>query len=271
MTRHVMRVSGAARSGRPAPRVLAILALIVAGLALPAAGSAKQLECPHPEIAAALPTPAVVGIPWQVPAATFWCLEAGDQLANAMINWGDGTGSAGDVSYSKPEHSTVIVGTAMNWMVEPVMVKTGLIGGSHVYARVPRGGASITLAATDLPGGMVLTSHAGALVLPRDLARPVSLHISGNEVDGHVANVRVAYDALMPDYRLRARIEWGDGQHSVGTVVESSRKIGAGTRLYTIRGRHHWRRDGANTITVLITDEVGPQHLVVRDHVLLPD
>jgi hypothetical protein len=65
MTRHVMRVSGAARSGRPTPRVLAILAQVVVGLAVPATGAAKQLECPHPEIAQALPSPAVVGIPWR--------------------------------------------------------------------------------------------------------------------------------------------------------------------------------------------------------------
>ncbi len=221
MTRHVMRASGAARSRRSAPLVLAILVLIVVGLAVPAAGSAKQLECPHPEIAAALPAPAVVGIPWQAPAATFWCLEAGDQLANATISWGDGIVSAGDVSYSKPELSTVIDGA----VIEPVMVKTGLIVGSHVYARVLRGGlARITLAATDLPGGTVLTSYADAFVLPRDLARPVSLHISGDEVDGPVAHVRVAYDGYTPYYRLSARIEWGDGQvqpwHRRGAVSQ---------------------------------------------------
>jgi hypothetical protein len=149
-----------------------------------------------------------------------------------------------------------------------VTVKTGLIGGSHVYARVPRGGlATITLAATDLPGGMVLTSYAGALVLPRDLARPVALRTSGDVLAGAIAHVRV------PDYeyahRLRARIEWGDGQRSIGTVVEPH-KIDAGTRLYTIWGRHRWGHAGVHTITVLITDEIGPQHLVIRDRVLLP-
>jgi hypothetical protein len=39
-------------------------------------------------------------------------------------------------------------------------------------ARSRRGLARITRAATDLPGGTVLTSYADASVLPRDLARP---------------------------------------------------------------------------------------------------
>ena len=264
MTRYVMRASGEARSRRTASLVFATLALIVVGLAVPAAGSAKQLECTHPEFALAVPTPAVVGIPWRAPAAIFWCLEPGDQLADAMINWGDGTVSAGAVSYSKPERSRPLHGAVR----EPVMVKTAQIGGAHVYTRVPRGGAAtITFAATDLPAGTVLTSYANAPVLPRDLARPVTLHISGDEVDGPVAHVRVAYDAYTPDHRLSARIDWGDGRRSPGTVVEPSRRIDTGTQLFTVRGRHRWRREGAHTITVIITDEVGPQHLVVRDHV----
>jgi hypothetical protein len=267
MTRYVTRASDEARSRRTASLVLAMLALIVVGLAVPAAGSAKQLECPHPEIAAALPTPAVVGIPWRAPDATFWCLEAGDQLADATISWGDGTVSAGGLSYSKPERSTVIDGAVR----EPVMVKNAQIGGTHVYARVPRGGlARMTLAATDLPAGTVLTSYADAFVLPRDLARPVAQHISGDEVDGPVAHVRVAYDAYTPYYRLSASIEWGDGQRSPGTVVEASRRIDTRTQLFTIRGHHRWHREGAHTVTVVISDEIGPQHLVVRDHILMP-
>jgi hypothetical protein len=266
MTRHVMRASGAARSRRSASLVLAILALIVIGLAVPAAGSAKQLECNHPAITPTMPTPTVVGIPWRTPEAIFWCLEPGDQLANITINWGDGTVSAGDVSYSKPERSTVIDGAVL----EPVMVKNAQIGGTHVYARVPRGRrARITLSATDLPEDTVLTSYAGAFVLPRDLACPAALRISGNEVDGPVAHVRVAYDGYRP-YRLTTRIDWGDGQRSPGTVVESARRIDTKTQLFTVRGRHRWRREGAHTITVVITDKIGPQHLVVRDHVLLP-
>jgi hypothetical protein len=113
MTRHVMRAHGAARSRRSASLVLAILALILVGLAVPAAGSAKQLECPHPAIAAAPPVPAVVGIPWRAPAAIFWCLEPGDQLADATISWGDGSVSAGGVSYSQTERSTVIDGAVL--------------------------------------------------------------------------------------------------------------------------------------------------------------
>jgi len=252
------------RSRHAASLVLTILALVPVVLAAPAAASAKQLECPHPEISeAAQPTPAVVGIPWQA-AATFWCLEAGDQLASPSISWGDGTVSAGVVSYSELERSTVIDGDVL----ESVMVRTGQIMGSHVYARVPSGphGGNVTLAATDSVGGAVLTSYKHAFVLPRDLARKVPLPATGNEVAGALALVRVAYDAFDPYYRLTARIDWGDGQHSRGSVAEGSHKVDTGTVLYTIRGHHRWRHKGPHTITVLITDEVGPQHLVVRDH-----
>ena len=152
-------------------------------------------------------------------------------------------------------------------------VETAYIGGTHVYARVPQGGvASITFAATDLAGGTILRSVADAFVVARDLAWPVAVRFSGDEVDGPVAHVRVGDDRYAPrlSARLSARVEWGEGEHSPGTVVEPSRRINTSTRLLTIRGRHRYRRSGAHTITVVITDALGPQHLVVRDHLLVP-
>jgi hypothetical protein len=71
MIRYVLGTRGEDRSRRSASLVLAILAPIIVGLAVPAAGSANQLECLHPEFALALPTPAVIGIPWRAPAATY--------------------------------------------------------------------------------------------------------------------------------------------------------------------------------------------------------
>jgi hypothetical protein len=269
MTRYVMCASGEARSRRTASAALATAALLVVGLAVPAAGSAKQVQCVHPEIAAAVPAPAVVGIPWRAPSAILWCLEPSDRLADATISWGDGTVSAGAVSYSGPQRSTFFDGGV--W--EPVTVETAYIGGTHVYARVPQGGAaSITFAATDLAGGTILGSVADAFVVARDLARPVAVRFSGDEVDGPVAHVRVGDDRYAPrlNARLSTRVEWGEGEHSPGTVLEPSRRINTSTRLLTIRGRHRYRRGGAHTITVVITDALGPQHLVVRDHVLVP-
>jgi hypothetical protein len=243
--------------------VLMVLATspMVGGLAAPASGSANQLECAHPEIEAAIQTPAVVGIPWRPFRGTFWCLETGDELSDATINWGDGSVSPGSVSYSEPEASTVIAGTS----IEPVMVKTGYIGGSHVYTRAPREGLSFT--ATDLPGGMVLTAHRFAPVLSRDIVHGAPLHIAGRVWNGVVAEVWVP-GVEYYSHVLSARIYWGDGRSSPGRVGEPTLGRRNSPVRYRILGYHRWRQRGAHAIRVVVSDKLGPQHYVVRDHVV---
>jgi virginiamycin B lyase len=80
---------------------------------------------------------------------------------------------------------------------------------------------------------------------------------------GDLATVRDA-DTFASASDLSARIDWGDGQTSVGTVYA----LGPGT--YRIGGDHLYTRPGAFAVTVTVAD-VNPLHVPTSDVLTLSD
>ncbi len=237
--------------------------LVVLALAFPSSSSARQLRCAHPAISAAIQPPAIVGIPFKPFGGTFWCLEADDELTEATIAWGDGTLTPGQVSYSKAEAGSVLEGLSF----VPVTLKVGYIDGSHAYTHPQI--ARITFDATDEPGGEALSVPGEGVVVPRDAARGVARRVSLGTFRRVLGHVQVP-TGIYISHELQARIDWGEGRTSAGTVVQQARG-GSATATFAIHGQHRWLRPGDYTVRVAVSDALGPQHYVIHDQVIVLD
>ncbi|OYV85888.1 MAG: hypothetical protein B7Z73_12710, partial [Planctomycetia bacterium 21-64-5] len=144
----------------------------------------------------------------------------------AMINWGDGSSSAGTVSGS---------GSALT------------VGGSHLYADELAAGTASVVLSDDGAGTAVATAIGAANVAEADVLTPVAATVSATEgttFTGAVATFSNTGYATSPASDFTATIDWGDGSSTtLGTVSNS-----AGT--LTVSGSHLYADEGSNTLTV---------------------
>jgi hypothetical protein len=148
----------------------------------------------------------------------------------AMIDWGDGTTTAGVVS-----------GSAGSFTVTSAV--------SHTYADEGLFNETVTItrttdSATIAPSGTVAVADTD------------SVHMSGTTIHGDpnaaLTNVTVATftdsNTVNTAGDFVATVDWGDGTSTLGTISGS-----AGT--FTVTGSHTYTQNGQDAITVSVTEE----------------
>jgi hypothetical protein len=148
----------------------------------------------------------------------------------ATIDWGDGTTSAGRVTGDGAGNYTV--------------------SGSHAYADEGTFTASVTLS-DDAPGTATVSVTNPVTVTDADVLIPSGTSISATQgflFSGQVASfTNTGYPTnLASDFT--ARIDWGDGTTSSGTVSG-----GAGT--FDVAGDHLYKASGKFTLSVELSDD----------------
>jgi RHS repeat-associated protein len=146
-----------------------------------------------------------------------------DQHA-AIIDWGDGSSSAGTVSFNDGD---------------------GIVTGTHAYS--DGGQYTVTLSLSDDGGGSASTSTSASVQNSPPIVSSVP-PVSGSE-GSPVALTASFTDGGTSDSHI-ATIHWGDGTSSPGTVTSSG---GQGT----ITGSHVYGDDGVYAVTVSISDSDG--------------
>jgi hypothetical protein len=147
----------------------------------------------------------------------------------AMIDWGDGTTTAGTVSGSAGTYT---------------------VSGSHLYADEGSCPLAVTLS-DDAPGTAVATAAGTAIVADADVLAPIAASVSATEgttFSGPVATFTNAGYSGNPATDFTAMIDWGDGTATAGTVSGS-----AGT--LTVSGSHLYADEGSNPVTVTLNDD----------------
>ncbi|HEU5431669.1 MAG TPA: DUF4214 domain-containing protein, partial [Thermomicrobiales bacterium] len=150
----------------------------------------------------------------------------------AMIDWGDGTTTAGTITGGSGGFT---------------------ISGAHTYADE---GAFTILAsfADDAPSTLSATITSAAQVAEADAftALPAPIVLTGSENASVLGNVAIFSDPGYPNNipsDLSATIDWGDGTTGTGTITT------AGDGNFTVGGSHTYAQDGAYTITTSISDD----------------
>jgi hypothetical protein len=243
-------------------------AYVTAGAVNPGGALSAKLACVHPMVKGLPQRPAIVGVPWRWRGSTFWCLEASDRLANAAVSWGDGSSSPASVIYSEPSWTRLVKPQSPQGQA---FVESAYIYGSHVYER-PNQLAQITASATDEPSGTPLISRDTARVFSKDSGRPTAARARlGRGFHANVARVLAPSILASPD-GLSATIIWGDGARLEGLVTPPVNASAPGVHAYTVSassGHAPWRHVGIHHISVVVTDSVGPQKLVIHTRVLV--
>lgn len=149
---------------------------------------------------------------------------------SATIEWGDGSSSTGTVS-----------GSGGSFSVE----------GSHTYAE--EGSYTITVGITDVDNASngakaSSTANVADAALASECATPATTvqafaGPTARFTDGDPSGMSSDYTA---------KVEWGDGTESAGTV-----SAGTGSGPYTVSGSHAYSSTGPFTITTTITDAGG--------------
>ena len=146
---------------------------------------------------------------------------------SATITWGDSTTSTGTV--------TAVIGGGFS------------VQGSHLYKEEDSYAVSITV--VDGAGGTVAAmGHANVGDAPLTASAPALPNTPGSFSGTTAAFTDANPFATVSDYSVR--IDWGDGDHSNGTVVASG---GA----WTVRGSHSFDHTGYYAIKTKITDDGG--------------
>jgi hypothetical protein len=148
----------------------------------------------------------------------------------ALIDWGDGTSSIGQV-----------LGANGNYTVQ----------GSHTYAQdsvdLPGGVYTVTVTVTNDDGNVATTTKAVEVVRP-----PINLETSdvssGLTVNNAVLAVFTEADISDGPGEYTATIDWGDGTSSLGTIT-------GGNGMFVVRGSHTYAIAGEYTATVTISQE----------------
>ena len=157
---------------------------------------------------------------------------AGDY--SATINWGDGSSSAGTISFN---------------------AGTGLfsVGGSHLYGASGSYSATVTLhhdSAADVTVSSSATVTDPAVVMTGGFSLSAAEGaMSGSQV---LATFTDPGGALAPSSYV-ATIDWGDGSTSVGAV-----SYDASTGLFSVAGGHLYAGEGAYAIGVTVHDGTSP-------------
>jgi hypothetical protein len=166
--------------------------------------------------------------------ATFTDANAGDNSAEmtATIHWGDGTSTAGTVSYAAGTYT---------------------VTGSTTYAE--EGSYTVTADVSDT-GGSKLTGIGKATVTTGDAAlTDTSSPVSANGTEGSASGsivVATFTDANPGNHSadFTVTVHWGDGSSSTGTVSYSG-----GT--YTVSVSTTYAEEGSYTVTVDVADDGG--------------
>lgn len=175
------------------------------------------------------------------------CVPDGDAVSDPTIEWGDGTTSEGTVV---PREAGGV-----------------LVTGEHVYASP--GWFTVRATVTDEANGLSYSEGSeleaeiqpAAPVVPVTSGDPPSavgpsasiVSATGRDFTVRrgtlLRNVVALIRSGVPASYLHARISWGDGTTSHGTVT------GAG--VLQVSGRHRWRRSGRYAVVVTLTDASG--------------
>ncbi len=164
--------------------------------------------------------------------ASFTDAETGQPISHysAVINWGDGTTSAGTI---------VATATPGSYTVQ----------GAHVYKEA--GTYTVKVTITDVGGATATassTAHVSDAALKGSLT-PIS-PVHGQPFSGTVATFTDANPyATAGDFT--ATINWGDGTTSTATVVLNP------DGSFSVQGTHTYTSAGAFTMTVTILDAEG--------------
>ncbi|HEV3343343.1 MAG TPA: DUF4214 domain-containing protein [Pirellulales bacterium] len=148
----------------------------------------------------------------------------------AIVNWGDGTVTAGTVSGGSGSFT---------------------ISGSHAYA--DEGSHTVTTTvADDSPGTFAATGTATATVPEGDAGNLTPTTITpteGHAFSGAVASFTDAGNPLQVAGDWTASISWGDGTTTTGTVTGST------GGPFTIGGNHTYAEDGSFTVLAIFSDD----------------
>jgi hypothetical protein len=205
-------------------------------------------------------TTSIVGnatIPLASPVATFTDADPGGVASDytATINWGDSSSGAGTVT---PVPST---GT-------PAFA----VAGSHTYAT--GGNYNVSVTVTDSGGSSVVLSGTTASIAAAPAAGSMTSATGGTIINWSAEGILTAQITLAtltdPDSATdtagyTATINWGDGSSGAGTVS------GGAGRPITVSGAHAYAEEGADGITVTVTDITDSATLVISDVAVVPD
>jgi Bacterial Ig-like domain (group 1) len=149
---------------------------------------------------------------------------------SASIEWGDGATSAGTVSGGGGSFA---------------------VSGKHTYAE--EGSYTITVAITDVDNSSN-SAKTSSTATVADAALASECATPATTVQAFAGPTATFTDAdpggMSSDYT--AKVEWGDGTESAGTV-----SAGTGPGPYTVSGSHAYSSTGPFTITTTITDAGG--------------
>ncbi len=226
--------------------------LVGLGWAAPVAARADTDTLPPGACVLALPSVSKLGVAGQPTTYSneIFCIPNGDAVSNPVIEWGDGTTSMAKITTHGQDRVVVI--------------------GTHVYTRP--GMFKIRAKVTDVVNGQTYSQgsemeadiHSAPAPVLCDTPASDPSKNSSVSVVGCVFKVRsgspvLRYEvarirARIPSADLRAKISWGDGTKSAGTVT------GIGT--LRVSGRHRWKHSGRYTVIVTLTDASG--HVVAQ-------
>jgi hypothetical protein len=150
----------------------------------------------------------------------------------ATIAWGDGTTSAGTITFS---------------------AGTFTVGGAHTYAEEGTPSVIVTLTHDNAPA--VVVSNSAAITDPA-VSATGGFIVSGVEGSATAAQTVATFSdpggaEVLGDYS--ATIAWGDGLASVGAITFDSN-----THRFTVSGEHAYAAEGAPTISVTLTHDSAP-------------
>ncbi len=154
-----------------------------------------------------------------------------DQSLNAVIDWGDGTQSAGKLvgSYATGEY---------------------YVQGTHTYARADTYAVDVKIFAS-LIGSPIHPTSPVAEFKSVIIANPLKPSAGGlvlNEVAGQKFTAKLGeFTFKTIDEAIDADINWGDGTHSQGTLVGSY-----ATGEYYVQGTHTYANKGTYKVDVKI-------------------
>lgn len=165
--------------------------------------------------------------------ATFTDSNTADTASqlSAVINWGDGTTSAGTLTGANGTFAVTSAG--------------------HSYA--DEGTFATSIAVTNSVDGKTTTLTGSAITTEADVLTAGSLPainlVTGNMFSGTVADFTDTYTANTAS-DFSATIKWGDGTSSIGTISDVNGTI-------SVTGSHSYTNAGTDAISTVLTDTHG--------------
>jgi large repetitive protein len=213
--------------------VRTVRVLIVLALALAAVGVTATAAGATGGSVTGLSISATEGSIFGGAVATFVDPACGFPTYSATVDWGDGTQSSGAVTY----YGTCAAGYN--------------VVSSHTYAEEGTYSTSISVTGTDGFAGTG-TGLATVADAPLTLTPSTVTFTAHKTFTTQVATITdTDPGAVASDFT--ATIDWGDGQHSAGTVAAGAQGG------FAVSGTHAYKKPGSDTITVVADDVGGAQ------------